>query len=112
MDNPELAGQNLVPGTNHRLTFDKKGSIPNRFIYIVGADVAIVKRLTAAFDLYGQRLVPLAGTYLAAVYRSGQLLRAHQRCRGDLRRIHSRHVASGCGARDFRISTSSMHRSV
>lgn len=33
-----------------------KGSLPNRFLYIVGADVAIVRRLTAAFDLFGQRL--------------------------------------------------------
>lgn len=51
----ELAGQNLVP-VDTTGTIKKKGSIPNRFIYIVGADVAIVKRLTAAFDLYGQRL--------------------------------------------------------
>lgn len=33
-----------------------KGTEPNRFIYIVGADAYIVKRLTAAFDIYGQRL--------------------------------------------------------
>jgi hypothetical protein len=33
-----------------------KGSLPNRFVYIVGADVSIVKRLTGAFDLFGQRL--------------------------------------------------------
>jgi hypothetical protein len=33
-----------------------KGSLPNRFVYIVGTDVAIVKRLTGAFDLFGQRL--------------------------------------------------------
>lgn len=51
----ELAGQNLVPGQATAVV-DKKGSIPNRFLYIVGADVAVVKRLTAAFDLYGQRL--------------------------------------------------------
>jgi hypothetical protein len=34
-----------------------KGSMPNRFIYIAGADAAINKRLTAAFDLYGQHLI-------------------------------------------------------
>jgi len=51
----QLAGQNLVPGAN-AASVDKKGPIPNRFLYIVGADVAVVKRLTAAFDLYGQRL--------------------------------------------------------
>ena len=33
-----------------------KGAMPNRFIYIVGADAYLVKRLTAAFDIYGQRL--------------------------------------------------------
>jgi outer membrane putative beta-barrel porin/alpha-amylase len=33
-----------------------KGSLPNRFVYTVGADVSIVKRLTGAFDLFGQRL--------------------------------------------------------
>jgi hypothetical protein len=32
------------------------GAMPNRFIYIVGADAYLVKRLTAAFDIYGQRL--------------------------------------------------------
>ena len=44
-----LAG-NFVGGAN------TTGSLPNRFIYIVGADAAINKRLTAAFDLYGQHL--------------------------------------------------------
>jgi hypothetical protein len=33
-----------------------KGSLPNRFVYIVGADVVITKRLTGALDIYGQRL--------------------------------------------------------
>jgi hypothetical protein len=33
-----------------------KGSLPDRFVYTVGADVGIVKRLTGAFDFYGQRL--------------------------------------------------------
>jgi hypothetical protein len=50
-----LAGQNLVPGQAGG-SANKKGPIPNRFIYIVGADVAIAKRLTGAFDIYGQRL--------------------------------------------------------
>ncbi len=35
---------------------DTPGAPSNRFIYIVGADAAINKRLTAAFDLYGQHL--------------------------------------------------------
>jgi hypothetical protein len=33
-----------------------KGGLPDRFVYIVGADASIVKRLTASFDIYGQRL--------------------------------------------------------
>jgi hypothetical protein len=32
-----------------------KGSLPSRFLYIVGADVAILRRLTGAFDIFGQR---------------------------------------------------------
>jgi hypothetical protein len=31
-------------------------TLPNRFIYVVGADAAIAKGLSAAFDIYGQRL--------------------------------------------------------
>jgi hypothetical protein len=48
-----LAGNNLVPSTTAPVV---KGSLPNRFVYIVGADVAVIKRLTGAFDIYGQRL--------------------------------------------------------
>jgi hypothetical protein len=33
-----------------------KVGLPDRFVYIVGADASIVKRLTASFDIYGQRL--------------------------------------------------------
>src|SRR5215467_4206565 len=36
-----------------------KGSLPNRFTYTVGADVSIVKRLTGAVDLFGQRVFGL-----------------------------------------------------
>lgn len=50
----ELAGTNIVPLASG--TPMDKGKLPNRFIYIVGADVRVVKRLTAAFDIYGQRL--------------------------------------------------------
>jgi len=48
-----LAGNNLVPSGSVTVA---KGSLPNRFLYIVGADVIITKRLTGAFDIYGQRL--------------------------------------------------------
>jgi hypothetical protein len=50
-----LAGTNIVPapaGTTPTNT----GKLPNRFVYIVGADIRVVKRLTAALDIYGQRL--------------------------------------------------------
>jgi len=50
-----LAGTSIVPapaGTTPVAT----GKLPNRFVYVVGADARILKRLTAAFDIYGQRL--------------------------------------------------------
>ncbi|MGH9455156.1 MAG: transporter, partial [Terriglobia bacterium] len=50
-----LAGTNIVPAPTGTMPTDK-GKLPNRFIYIVGADVRVVRRLTAAFDIYGQRL--------------------------------------------------------
>ena len=46
-----LAGDIIGPTATNT-----KGSLPNRFVYIVGADVAIIKQLTGAFDIYGQRL--------------------------------------------------------
>jgi hypothetical protein len=53
--NSTLAGSNIVPAASGS-TPSAKGSLPNRFLYIVGADVRVVKRLTGAFDIYGQRL--------------------------------------------------------
>jgi hypothetical protein len=50
-----LAGTNIVPAATG-VTPANTGKLPNRFVYIVGADVRVVKRLTAAFDIYGQRL--------------------------------------------------------
>lgn len=46
-----LAGDFVGPAAANN-----KRALPNRFVYTVGADVSIVKRLTGAFDLYGQRL--------------------------------------------------------
>jgi hypothetical protein len=46
-----LAGDFVGPTASNN-----KRALPNRFVYTVGADVSIVKRLTGAFDLYGQRL--------------------------------------------------------
>jgi hypothetical protein len=50
-----LAGTNIVPAPAGT-TPTAKGKLPDRLVYIVGADVRVVKRLTAAFDIYGQRL--------------------------------------------------------
>ncbi len=33
-----------------------KGGLPDRFVYIVGADASLLRRLTGSFDIYGQRL--------------------------------------------------------
>jgi hypothetical protein len=53
----EANGKSLLAGDFVGETApNTKNSLPNRFIYVVGADVSVVKRLTAAFDLYGQRL--------------------------------------------------------
>ena len=51
----EVNGDSILAG-NFVGSTNSTGSLPNRFIYIVGADAAINKRLTAAFDLYGQHL--------------------------------------------------------
>ena len=52
----EVNGNSILAGNFVSVSANTKGSIPNRFIYIVGADVAVTKRLTGAFDIYGQRL--------------------------------------------------------
>lgn len=53
----EWNGKSILTGDYVGLTAtNSKASIPNRFLYTVGADVAIVKRVTGAFDIYGQRL--------------------------------------------------------
>jgi len=54
----EWNGKSILAG-NFVATPTTKDSLPNRFVYTVGADVSVVKRLTAAFDLYGQRLFGL-----------------------------------------------------
>jgi hypothetical protein len=52
----EKNGKSLLAGSFVGTTGNTKGSLPDRFVYTVGADVAIVTRLTGAFDFYGQRL--------------------------------------------------------
>lgn len=53
--NSTLAGNNIVSPPSGT-TVSNKGSLPNRLLYVVGADVRVTKRVTGAFDLYGQRL--------------------------------------------------------
>jgi hypothetical protein len=52
----EINGKSLLAGDFVGTPSNTKAGMPDRFIYVLGADVAIVKRLTGAFDLYGQRL--------------------------------------------------------
>lgn len=51
-----LAGTNIVPAPTGT-TPVAKGGLPDRLIYILGGDVLITKRLSGAFDVYGQRLI-------------------------------------------------------
>ncbi len=53
----ELNGKSTLAGSFVGPTAtNAKGGLPDRFVYIVGADASIVKRLTGSFDIYGQRL--------------------------------------------------------
>jgi hypothetical protein len=53
----EVNGKSILAGDFVGPTAtNAKGGLPDRFVYIVGADASIVKRLTASFDIYGQRL--------------------------------------------------------
>jgi len=62
--NSTLAGTNIVPAATFATptnptpssTTINKLRLPNRFLYIVGADIRATRRLTGAFDIYGQRL--------------------------------------------------------
>jgi hypothetical protein len=51
----EVNGKSILAGDFVATPTNIKGSLPNRFVYTIGADVSIVKRLTGAFDFYGQR---------------------------------------------------------
>jgi outer membrane putative beta-barrel porin/alpha-amylase len=58
----EWNGNSILAG-NFVATNTTKGSLPNRFIYTIGADASVNKRLTAAIDLYGQRLFGVPQLY-------------------------------------------------
>ena len=62
----EVNGNSILAGNFVGPTApNTKGPIPNRFIYIVGADVAVTKRLTGAFDIFGQRLFGVPQLFLS-----------------------------------------------
>jgi len=53
----EVNGKSILAGDFvGRTATNTKAGLPNRFVYVVGADASIVKRLTGSFDIYGQRL--------------------------------------------------------
>jgi Putative MetA-pathway of phenol degradation len=61
----EVNGQSILAGNIVGPTAtNAKGSLPNRFVYTLGADVVVVKRLTASFDFYGQRLFGVPQLFL------------------------------------------------
>jgi hypothetical protein len=52
----ELNGNSLLYGDFIETPTVTKSALPSRFLYVAGADVEITRRITAAFDLYGQRI--------------------------------------------------------
>src|SRR5262249_17983279 len=53
----EVNGQSILAGDFvGKTATNAKAGLPNRFVYTVGADASIVRRLTGSFDIYGQRL--------------------------------------------------------
>jgi hypothetical protein len=48
--------ESLLYGNFIAAPSNTQSALPRRFLYIEGADVALNKRITASFDLYGQRL--------------------------------------------------------
>jgi len=52
----ELNGNSLLYGNFIATPTVTKSGLPSRFLYVAGVNVAVTKRLTAAFDLYGQRV--------------------------------------------------------
>lgn len=57
----EVNGNSILAGDFAGLmATGAKGSLPNRFVYILGADASIMRRLSASFDFYGQRFLSAA----------------------------------------------------
>ena len=53
----EVNGSSILAGNFVGTTTNTKASLPNRFIYIAGADVGITKRLSGAFDFVGNEII-------------------------------------------------------
>lgn len=53
----EVNGDSLLAGDFVGTTTNTKGSLPDRFVYIAGADAGITKRLSASFDIIGSRFI-------------------------------------------------------
>ena len=53
----EINGDSILAGNFVGTTTPTKGSLPDRFVYIAGADFGVSKRLSAAFDYIGQQVI-------------------------------------------------------
>jgi hypothetical protein len=53
----EINGKSLLAGDFVGTPTNTKGSLPDRFVYIAGADAGINKRLSASFDIIGSRFI-------------------------------------------------------
>ena len=89
-----LAGTNIVPAAAGT-TPTNTGKLPNRFVYIVGADIRVVKRLTAAFDIYGQRLFNSPEIISQPYMGLGTLRRPHRSDWRHLRNVYRWDDSSG-----------------
>jgi len=52
----ELSGNSLLYGDYIATATNTKSALPSRFLYVAGATVEVPKRITAGFDLFGQRV--------------------------------------------------------
>lgn len=53
----EVNGSSILAGSFVGTTTNTKASLPDRFVYIAGADIGITKRLSGAFDFIGNEII-------------------------------------------------------
>ncbi|MGZ4787744.1 MAG: transporter [Terriglobales bacterium] len=53
----EVNGDSILAGDFVGTSANTKASLPDRFVYIAGVDVGIVKRISGAFDFIGERII-------------------------------------------------------